>query len=97
MYISLPNKSTTFINHPIINDELYSNGINIKSFHQKYRSDIQTILKKINRVALHSYSLNFIHPTTKKTVKLNAPLPCDFKNAIDVIVNLLVWNYLIIY
>tara|TARA_B100000029_G_C17574538_1_gene957744 strand:- start:1453 stop:2418 length:966 start_codon:yes stop_codon:yes gene_type:complete len=74
------------INHPIVNDELYNDGVNLKSYHQQYRGDIQRILKKINRVALHSYSLDFTHPSTKKTVKLNAPLTDDFKNAIDIII-----------
>jgi len=73
------------INHPIINDELYCHGISLKSYHQRYRSDLQSILKKINRVALHSYSLELIHPTNKKKIILKAPLSDDFKNAIKLI------------
>lgn len=39
--------------------------------------------KSINRQALHSYKLTFIHPVTKKVVSLEAPLPNDIKNIIN--------------
>ena len=39
--------------------------------------------KLINRQALHSYKLTFIHPVTKKVVSLEAPLPNDIKNIIN--------------
>ena len=37
----------------------------------------------INRQALHSYKLTFIHPVTKKVLRLEAPLPNDIKNIIN--------------
>lgn len=37
----------------------------------------------INRQALHSYKLTFIHPVTKKVLSLEAPLPNDIKNIIN--------------
>lgn len=37
----------------------------------------------INRQALHSYKLTFIHPVTKKVVSLEAPLPNDINNIIN--------------
>ena len=39
--------------------------------------------KLINRQALHSYKLTFIHPVTKKVVSLEAPLPNDIENIIN--------------
>lgn len=39
--------------------------------------------KLINRQALHSYKLTFIHPVTKKVLSLEAPLPNDIKNIIN--------------
>ena len=33
----------------------------------------------INRQALHSYKLSFIHPITKKIITLEAPIPDDMK------------------
>ena len=74
------------IKHPIINDELYYNGQYVaNSYHQKYRLNINKVLKSITRVALHSSSLSFLHPTKKKTITINAPIPNDFKNAVEII------------
>lgn len=39
--------------------------------------------KLINRQALHSYKLTFIHPVTKKVLSLEAPLPNDIENIIN--------------
>lgn len=39
--------------------------------------------KLINRQALHSYKLTFIHPITKKVLSLEVPLPNDIKNIIN--------------
>lgn len=33
----------------------------------------------INRQALHSYKLSFIHPISSKRLTLTAPIPSDFK------------------
>ena len=73
------------IKHPILNDSLYNAGINIDSYHQKYRNEIQMILKLIQRVALHAFSLEIIHPSTNKKIKLKAPIPDDLLKAVDVI------------
>jgi len=35
----------------------------------------------IKRQALHSYSLEFVHPITKKSMLFTAPVPIDFSNA----------------
>ena len=37
----------------------------------------------INRQALHSYKLTFIHPVTKKVLSLEVPLPNDIENIIN--------------
>lgn len=37
----------------------------------------------INRQALHSYKLTFIHPVEKKVLSIEAPLPTDIKNIIN--------------
>ena len=36
----------------------------------------------INRQALHSYKINFIHPVTKKKICLTAPIPKDISTLI---------------
>lgn len=37
----------------------------------------------INRQALHSYKLTFVHPVTKKTLHLEAPLPADMQAVLN--------------
>ncbi len=39
-------------------------------------------MERINRVALHSYSVEFTHPITKKVIEVKSPLPYDFKDLI---------------
>jgi 23S rRNA pseudouridine1911/1915/1917 synthase len=39
----------------------------------------------INRVALHAWTLEFKHPTTKRIVKFEAPLPEDMQNLLDML------------
>lgn len=55
------------IGYPIVGDEVYSNGKN--PFNVKGQM-------------LHAYRLEFVHPTTKKSVKFEAPLPDYFSNVL---------------
>lgn len=56
------------IGYPIVGDEVYSNGKN--PFNVKGQM-------------LHAKELEFVHPTTKKNVKFEAPLPEYFKNILE--------------
>ena len=58
------------IKHPIIGDEVYSNGKN--EF-------------EIKGQMLHSTILEFIHPTTNKKMHLEARLPQYFKEVLDIL------------
>ena len=69
------------VNSPILNDHLYYEKFNINGFNQKYIKDIDYVVKKISRVALHAYSIEFIHPANKEVINIKAPLAEDFKNA----------------
>ncbi len=53
------------IGYPIVGDEVYSNGRNPFG---------------VKGQMLHAKELEFVHPTTKKLVKFEAPLPEYFKN-----------------
>lgn len=55
------------IGYPIVGDEVYSNGRN--PFNVKGQM-------------LHAKELEFVHPTTKKSVKFEAPLPEYFSNVL---------------
>ena len=57
-----------YINHPVIGDEIYGKG------NRKLVNDGQL---------LHAFEISFIHPTTKKLMTFNAPMPERFKNIID--------------
>ena len=56
------------IKHPIIGDEVYSNGKNVFNVHGQM---------------LHSTILEFVHPRTKERIHLEAPLPQYFKDVLD--------------
>ena len=74
------------IGYPILNDILYNGGENIiNSFHQNYRKNLKKVLKCINRVALHAYKIEFMHPTLNKKMNFEAPIPDDFKNTINIL------------
>lgn len=52
------------IQHPIVCDELYSPS--------------RPAMLGFTRLALHALSVAFVHPTTGKEMKFEAPLPADF-------------------
>lgn len=56
------------IGYPIVGDEVYSNGKN--PFNVKGQM-------------LHAKELEFVHPTTKKSIKFEAPLPNYFNNILE--------------
>jgi 23S rRNA pseudouridine1911/1915/1917 synthase len=68
------------INHPIVGDPLYGRKRNL--YNQK--ANVQAQLKKINRQMLHAKELKFIHPSTKHTMHIVAPLPKDMVQILDV-------------
>lgn len=55
------------IGYPIVGDEVYSNGRNPFN---------------VRGQMLHAKELEFVHPTTKKSVKFEAPLPEYFKDVL---------------
>ena len=76
----------TSISNPIICDESYGGGINkIKSYHVKFSNSLKMILQSINRVALHAYSIEFVHPYTNEKNKFYAPIPDDFEYILNIL------------
>ena len=60
-----------FLGHPVVGDTTYGAKPNQRLTEQTgYAAP---------RVLLHAKELSFIHPRTKKLIKLEAPLPADFK------------------
>ena len=76
------------INHPIFGDEAYGGGVKYaKSFHVKYTQLINLLIKTIPRVALHARRLEINHPVTGKKMSFIAPIPTDFKTAMEILNN----------
>jgi len=61
----------SYINHPIVNDPVYGRGKKTTSFGQ----------------LLHSKSIRFIHPVTKKEIFINSELPDEFRKYLEQIEN----------
>ncbi len=57
--------------NPLVGDTLYGSN----NLQGKVSKGLRDIVKNFERVFLHSYSLQFKHPTTKEILKFNAPLP----------------------
>lgn len=68
------------IKHPIVGDPVYGNNNSIK---KGVDSSLRDIIKNFKRQALHAYSLELPHPTTKKLMKFNAELPDDIKMLLE--------------
>ena len=76
------------ISNPIICDTNYGGGEEkIKSFHLKHTKFLKKILKSMQRVALHAYSIEFIHPHTNEKNKFIAPIPKDFNYILEMLEN----------
>ena len=76
------------ISNPIICDTNYGGGEEkIKSFHVKHTKFLKKILKSMQRVALHAYSIEFIHPHTNEKNKFIAPIPKDFNYILEMLEN----------
>jgi len=71
------------IGHPIVGDRMYGGG-------PVYRSQLEGKADQaegpiITRQALHAHTIAFQHPRTGKRMELSAPLPKDFRDALDVL------------
>ena len=58
---------------PLIGDQLYSKKI-------KLSDNMSDLIKNFKRQALHSKSIGFIHPISKKLLNFNSDLPQDMQN-----------------
>ena len=60
-----------YINHPVVNDPVYSNGKNIDNYGQM----------------LHAKSLSFTHPTTKERLTFTCDVEDEFKKILEIYKN----------
>lgn len=70
--------------HPLFNDDTYGGNKILKgTIFNKYKQFVDNAFDLCKRQALHAMTLGFIHPTTKKEVFFESPLPEDMTLVID--------------
>ncbi len=74
----------SWIGHPLFNDERYGGDRILKgTTFAKYKQFIENCFAIMPRQALHARVLGFIHPSTRKYVEFESPLPEDFSRLIE--------------
>jgi len=68
------------IGHPLFSDATYGGDKIIKgTVFSKYKQFVENCFELMPRQALHAQTLGFTHPSTKKHMHFEAPLPEDFQ------------------
>ena len=72
------------IGHPLFSDAMYGGDKILKgTTFSKYKQFIENCFEIMPRQALHAQTLGFVHPTTRKRVHFEAPLPADFDGVLQ--------------
>jgi 23S rRNA pseudouridine1911/1915/1917 synthase len=68
------------IGHPLFSDATYGGDKILKgTMFSKYKQFVENCFELMPRQALHAQTLGFLHPTLKKQVHFESPLPADFE------------------
>ena len=71
------------IGHTLFNDERYEGNVILKGINlPKYKQFVKNVFEVLPRHALHAHTLGFIHPTTKKEMYFESPMPEDMAEAV---------------
>lgn len=70
---------------PLIGDPVYFDNRKSMILLKNLDENQQTVVKNSDRQALHAYELGFIHPKTGETIKVQAPLPNDMQQLIEIL------------
>ncbi|MBK0378281.1 RluA family pseudouridine synthase [Mucilaginibacter segetis] len=72
------------IGHPLFSDTMYGGDKILKgTVFSKYRQFVDNCFEIMPRQALHAQSLGFLHPSLKKDIYFEAPLPADFEGVLE--------------
>ena len=72
------------IGHPLFSDATYSGDKILKgTVFSKYKKFVDNCFEIMPRQALHAQTLGFIHPTQKKYIHFESPLPQDFETVLE--------------
>lgn len=68
------------IGHPLFSDATYGGDKILKgAVYSKYKQFVENCFELMPRQALHAQTLGFVHPSTKKYIHFEAPMPEDFE------------------
>ena len=71
------------IGHTLFNDERYEGNQILKGVNMpKYKQFIKNVFEILPRQALHAHTIGFVHPTTKKEMYFESPMPKDMDEAL---------------
>ncbi|TWR27485.1 RluA family pseudouridine synthase [Mucilaginibacter pallidiroseus] len=71
------------IGHPLFSDATYGGDKILKgTVFNKYRQFVENCFELMPRQALHAQSLGFLHPSLKKNIYFETPLPADFETVL---------------
>lgn len=72
------------IGHPLFNDAMYGGDKILKgTVFSKYKQFIDNCFAILPRQALHAQVIGFLHPTSKKNIRFDKPLPEDFRLCLE--------------
>lgn len=72
------------IGHPLFNDAMYGGDRILKgTVFSKYKQFVDNCFALLPRQALHAQVIGFVHPTTKKNIRFDKPLPEDFRLCLE--------------
>ena len=72
------------IGHPLFADAVYGGDKILKgTAFSKYKQFVDNCFALLPRQALHARSLGFVHPTTKKVMDFEVPIPVDMQQALE--------------
>jgi 23S rRNA pseudouridine1911/1915/1917 synthase len=72
------------IGHPLFSDATYGGDKILKgTVFSKYKQFVENCFELMPRQALHAQTLGFLHPTLKKQIAFESPLPPDFESVLQ--------------
>ena len=72
------------IGHPLFSDTTYGGDKILKgTMFSKYKQFVENCFELMPRQALHAQTLGFLHPTLKKQIAFESPLPPDFESVLQ--------------
>ena len=74
-----------FIGHPVVGDPTYGGAKRAipASYGKLEHRELSAFIENLKGQALHAFSLSFDHPSTRKRIAFEVPLPADMRDLID--------------